>query len=217
MISPDNGLWLQCWQNRQTDFHQLAVNPLLSHFWPLLGLAPGSRIFVPLCGKSLDMLWLAAQGHSVIGIELSPIAVRAFFRENHLKPKKTRQGQLTLWQDGNLSILCGDYFALKPTDLGQIDTVYDRAALTALPDHIRPAYIAHLRKIVPATAQVFLLTTEDAEPDETEAQALGVSDEITSLYAQAFHIELTHVESVFGEAGQALERTEFKVYRLRAK
>jgi thiopurine S-methyltransferase len=217
MISPDNGLWLQCWRDRQTDFHQLAVNPLLSRFWPRLDLPLGSRIFVPLCGKSLDMLWLAAQGHEVIGVELSPIAVRQFFRDNQLKPKQTQQGQLTLWRHDNLSIFCGDYFALKPTDLGQIDAVYDRAALTALPEHIRLAYVTHLRKIVPATADVFLLTTEDAEPDETDAQTLDVSEEIKNLYSQTYHIELTHVESVFEGSPPAPERTEYKVYRLNAK
>ncbi len=217
MISPDNGLWLQCWRDSQTDFHQAAVNPLLSRFWPRLDLAAGSRIFVPLCGKSLDMLWLVAQGHEVIGVELSPIAVRAFFRDNQLKPKQTRQGKLTLWQHGNLSILCGDYFALGPADLGRIDTVYDRAALTALPEHIRGAYVTQLRRIVPATADVFLLTTEDAGPDETDDQALGVSEEIKTLYSQAFHVELTHVESVFEGNPPALERTEYKVYRLTAK
>lgn len=216
-LSQDNDLWLQCWQNKQTDFHQIAVNPYLSRFWPGLDLALGSRVFVPLCGKSLDMLWLAAQGHQVIGVELSPIAVKAFFDDNQLKAKKTRKGKFTLWRNGNLSILCGDYFALKPGDLGRIVTVYDRAALTALPEHIRHAYVAQLRRIVPVSANVFLLTTEDAEPDDSYAQAMGVSEEIKTIYSQIFHIELTHVESVFEGNPHAPERAEYKVYRLTAK
>lgn len=75
----DNHLWLDFWRDERSDFHQIAVNPLLNKFWPSLKLAHGSRVFVPLCGKSLDMLWLAQQGHEVIGVELSSIAVEDFF------------------------------------------------------------------------------------------------------------------------------------------
>ncbi|MBT9097171.1 thiopurine S-methyltransferase [Methylovulum psychrotolerans] len=221
MTSRDNLLWLQCWRDQQTDFNQKSVNPLLIRFWPGLGLVRGSRVFVPLCGKSLDMIWLAQQGHEVIGVELSPIAVRAFFRENHLKPTRRRVGQFTLWQQGRLSILCGDFFSLTLAELGQIDTVYDRAALTALPEAIRMLYIAHLQAIVSQVAQVFLLTTEDAQADETLGEALGVGEEITALYAEGFAIELTHVESVFERnpewPEQPPERTEYKVYRLSSK
>jgi thiopurine S-methyltransferase len=221
MTSRDNLLWLQCWRDQQTDFNQKSVNPLLIRFWPGLGLVRGSRVFVPLCGKSLDMIWLAQQGHEVIGVELSPIAVRAFFRENHLKPTRRRVGQFTLWRQGRLSILCGDFFSLTLAELGQIDTVYDRAALTALPEAIRMLYIAHLQAIVSQVAQVFLLTTEDAQADETLGEALGVGEEITALYAEGFAIELTHVESVFERnpewPEQPPERTEYKVYRLSSK
>jgi thiopurine S-methyltransferase len=221
MTSRDNLLWLQCWRDQQTDFNQKSVNPLLIRFWPDLGLVRGSRVFVPLCGKSLDMIWLAQQGHEVIGVELSPIAVRAFFRENHLKPTRRRVGQFTLWRQGRLSILCGDFFSLTLAELGQIDTVYDRAALTALPEAIRMLYIAHLQAIVSQVAQVFLLTTEDAQADETLGEALGVGEEITALYAEGFAIELTHVESVFERnpewPEQPPERTEYKVYRLSSK
>ncbi|TAL45367.1 MAG: thiopurine S-methyltransferase [Methylovulum sp.] len=218
MTGRDNVLWLQCWRDRRTDFHQQTVNRLLTRFWPSLDLLPGSRVFVPLCGKSLDMVWLAGQGHDVIGVELSPIAVRAFFRENRLKPVRQQRGKFTLWRHGRFSILCGDYFSLTRSDLGQVDTVYDRAALTALPEDIRRRYVVQLKLIVPETAQVFLLTTEDAEEKESSGQAFGVAEEIKTLYSEAYEIALTHVESVFEidpESPDHLpERTEYKVYRL---
>lgn len=221
MSGRDNQLWLQLWRERRTDFHQRTVNRLLTGFWPTLGLPRDSRIFVPLCGKSLDMLWLAEQGHEVVGVELSPLAVRAFFRENRLQPVRRQQGELTLWQHGNIRILCGDYFALTTADLGPIDTVYDRAALTALPAEVRTLYVAHLRRIVPASATVFLLTIEDAEEDATLVQALGVDDEVAALYADGFEIALAHVESVLEADPQAPEqapkRAEYKVYRLAGK
>jgi thiopurine S-methyltransferase len=217
----DNHLWLQFWRDLRVDFHQVAVNPLLAKFWPILELAHGSRVFVPLCGKSLDMLWLLQQGHEVIAVELSPIAVRAFFHENGLKPTKRRQGQFTLWQSGRLSILSGDYFALTKADLGFFDTVYDRAALTALPENIRAAYVAQLKRIIPNHAKVFLLTIEDALENESLNQAIGVGEEITALYANDFGIDLAYVESVFEpdpeSPNQTAKRAEYKVYRLSGK
>lgn len=218
MTGRDNLLWLQCWRDRQTDFHQKAVNQLLAKFWPKLALARGSRVFVPLCGKSLDMLWLANQGHEVIGVELSPIAVRAFFRENSLRPSRRQVGKFTLWKHGRLSIFCGDYFALSKHDLGQIDTVYDRAALTALPEDLRQRYVAHLKLIVQETTNIFLLTTEDAEENQTPSQILGVAEEIKTLYSKDFKIDLAHVESVFEidpeSQNKLAQPTEYKVYRL---
>ena len=218
----DNQRWLECWRDQQTDdFHQIMVNPLLSKFWSTLELARGSRVFVPLCGKSLDMLWLAQQGHEVIGVELSPIAVRAFFKENGLKPVKRRVGEFTLWCCGKISILCGDYFALTKADLGLFDTVYDRAALTALPEHLRSLYVARLKELVPQSAKVFLLTIEDAAEHATLKQARAIDDEIKTLYEKDFDIDLAYVESVF-EADSALpnhasNRAEYKVYRLEHK
>ena len=218
MSGRDNHLWLQLWRDRQTDFHQKTVNKFLIKFWSGLNLDKGSRVFVPLCGKSLDMLWLARQGYEVIGVELSPIAVKAFFRENHLQPTRRRMGKFTLWEHGNITILCGDYFALNKLDLGHVDIVYDRAALTALPEDIRKLYVVQLRLIVPDTADVFLLTTEDVEENESADAFPPVDMEITSLYSESFAINLAHVESVLGlDTGLpqlSPIRSEYKVYRL---
>lgn len=221
MTDIDNTLWLQLWREQRIAFHQHVVNPLLARFWPALGLPPHNRVFVPLCGKSLDMLWLAKRGHEVIGIELSPLAVRAFFNENHLHPTRRQIEHFTLWQAGRISILCGDYFALRSSDLGHIDTVYDRASLTALPPSIRAEYIAQLRRIIPNTANVFLLTVEDAEATDSRQQAMGIDRELSALYAADFEIELAHVESLYETHPEVLDSeaapVQYKVYRLKGR
>lgn len=218
MTSRDNLLWLQSWREQHIDFHQKTVNSFLTRFWPNLELASGCRVFVPLCGKSLDMLWLAEQGHSVIGVELSPIAVAAFFRENGLKPNRRRHGRFMLWQHGRISILCGDYFALRQADLGEVDAVYDRAALTALPADIRKRYVVHLQKIISKTSRVFLLTIEDAAENAPLSQALAVDEEISSLFSRAFRIDLAHIDSVFepdpDQPNGDTKRAEYKLYQL---
>ena len=109
-------------------------------------------------------------------------------------------GAFTLWRHGHISILCGDYFALSRADLGHIDTVYDRAALTALPEDIRKLYVAHLQRLIAATTNVFLLTIED------EA-AVRIDEEVVSLYAGEFAIRVEFVDKM--EEGE-----EYKVYRL---
>jgi thiopurine S-methyltransferase len=217
----DNALWHQCWRDNETDFHQKTANAALIRFWFALGLAPGDRIFVPLCGKSLDLLWLAAQGHSVVGVELSPIAVRAFFKNNRMQPSRRKQGKFTLWQSGRIDILCGDLFDLTADDLGDVAAIFDRASLTALPEDIRHAYLAQLRNIVPLACKILLLTTEEPEADETQDQPFAIADEIISLYARGYDIDLNHVESLFEADAdpriRALVRIEHKAYVMTPK
>ena len=164
------------------------------------------------------MLWLAEQGYKVIGVELSPIAVKAFFKENHLQPVKQRLADFTLWRHGNISILCGDYFSLSQVQLGQIDTVYDRAALTALPEDIRPLYVDQLHAIVSATTNIFLLTIEDAEHDKPLPRNQQVDAELISLYARNFEIKLKHADTVIEEQSSAPAasplHSAYKVYHL---
>ncbi len=218
MTNRDNALWQQYWRDRRTDFHQKTVNPLLIRFWPGLGLAPGSRVLVPLCGKSLDMLWLVEQGYRVLGIELSALAVRAFFREHQMQPTRRNEGLLTRWGYGNLGILCGDFFAMTEADLGPVDAIYDHTAFTALPEDIRRPYVAHLNAITPAARKLLLLTAEDADEGQSPAQASAAAPEIAALYGERFEIELSHVEPVIGDAAQASdappECVYYKVYRL---
>jgi thiopurine S-methyltransferase len=222
MVSRDNPLWLKLWRNRQSyEFHQISFNKYLTRFWPTLNIPRGNRIFVPLCGKSLDMLWLAKQGYQVVGVELSPIAVKAFFKENHLLPVKQRLADFTLWRHGNISILCGDYFSLNPIQLGQIDTVYDRAALTALPEDIRPLYVDHLHTIVSTTTNIFLLTIEDATNDKILLCNQQVDAELISLYAKNFEIKLKHSDTVIEEQVTTLIpsplHTTYNVYHLTSR
>lgn len=218
MTNRDNVLWQQCWRDRQTGFHLASVNSLLTKCWAGLELEEGSRVFVPLCGMSLDMIWLAEQGHEVIGVELSPIAVRTFFRANHLDAVRTRRGTFDWWQSGKLGILCGDYFALTREALGKVDAVYDRASLTALAEGIRGQYVAQLRLLVPDTCKILLLTVEDADDWESTDQALAAADEISLLYSNDFKVVLMHVESICEPdqemSASASLRTTHKAYRL---
>ncbi|RIX41529.1 MAG: thiopurine S-methyltransferase [Rhodocyclales bacterium GT-UBC] len=221
MSGRDNELWQQSWRDRKLDFHQKVVNPHLVRFWERLALPAESAIFVPLCGKSLDIVWLAAQGYRVIGVELSPLAVRAFFKENRMQASRRPMGRFTCWENGRISILCGDFFELSAANLGDIAAVFDRASLTALATDIRAAYLGHLRRIVPAACKIMLLTTEEPEEGESLDQEFAAAEEVSTLYREHFDMDLAHVESFFeadpdsATGGQV--RVEHKVYLLTPK
>lgn len=138
----DARFWLECWERQEIGFHQRNINAQLRRFWPELGLTRGDAVFVPLCGKSSDMIWLHARGHPVLGVELSPVAVAAFFAENGLAPRRARQGKLDVADSGGIRILRGDFFDLTAADLAGIAAVYDRAALIAMPSAMRERYAA---------------------------------------------------------------------------
>src|SRR3546814_13690734 len=84
----DPDFWQQRWRDNRIGFHRDGVLPLLEKPWPSLGLATGRRVFVPLCGKSLAMAWLAARRHRVLGAAPSPLAVGQCFDDNGLATTK---------------------------------------------------------------------------------------------------------------------------------
>lgn len=158
---PDNDYWLRCWEQGGEDFfHQPRVLPLLQKHWPALALPAGSRVLVPLCGKSLDMHWLAAQGHRVLGVELSPVAVAAFFAEAGLSPQRSHSAWGEHWRAGAIEIVCGDAFALTASGLADVAGVYDRGALVALPAVLRRCYLDTVYAGLPAGCRGLLLTLE---------------------------------------------------------
>jgi thiopurine S-methyltransferase len=149
--------WLSQWEKGNTGWHQENGNVALRKFWPQL--APGSRVLVPLCGKSTDLLWLAQQGYSVTGVELSEIAVRAFFDEADIPFEISETAELK-WFRGSkyhLTVVCGDYFQFFDNPF---DALYDRASLVALAPQNRPAYVQHTNNLLKPGAAKLLLTLE---------------------------------------------------------
>lgn len=186
----DAAFWLARWRENRIGFHQQQINPYLTNHLSALQLAPGDSVFVPLCGKSCDMLWLRDQGYSVLGVEISELAVAAFFAENRLKATRERRGAFIAWCAPGITLLQGDYFDLTPADLGGIAAVYDRAALIALPAGDRPRYSAHLLSLLPATARVLLVTLEY---DQREMQGPPFSvptREVQTLFDTRFDVQL---------------------------
>lgn len=186
----DREFWLERWRINQIGFHQTEFNSRLMRYWPALNVRGDGRVFVPLCGKSRDMLWLAHRGHAVVGVELSSTAIESFFDEAGAPYTRRQHGALTLYEAAHIDIYCGDFFEL--TQRGLLDTVgvFDRGALIALPPQMRRRYVDHLLTILPARAQILLLTLEYDQRLAAGPPFSVQPEEVTNLFAARCSIEV---------------------------
>ncbi|MCF6280766.1 MAG: thiopurine S-methyltransferase [Candidatus Polarisedimenticolaceae bacterium] len=181
--------WVQRWKKSEIGFHQQEINSHLQQYWGQLQLVAGSQVFVPLCGKSQDMLWLRAQGFRVLGVELSEIAVSDFFAESGLQPEVVRDGVFNRWQVDGLTILQGDLFELTSADLQDCVAIFDRASLIALPVEMRERYVEHIFRLFPAQVEMLLIALEYPQ-NEMEGPPFSVQEEeVSRLYRSRFSIE----------------------------
>lgn len=151
---PVGGDWLERWRAGRTGWHEPAGNKSLRKHWS----ASGKRVLVPLCGKSSDLIWLEQQGNDVVGVELSEIAVAAFFEENALE-HEVIEGEMTAYvaRERPITIYCGDYFAFAE---GPFDGYYDRGALVAISPDLRADYVQHTRSLLSAATASLVVVVE---------------------------------------------------------
>lgn len=188
----DTDYWRERWSRDETGFHQKEINPHLQRFWPALNLTSGSRVFIPLCGKSRDILWLRAQGHEVIGVEISVLAVEAFFAENGLHASVTKHDTFSIYQTAGIQLYCGDFFQLTSEDMAGVSAVFDRASLIALPPPMRSAYATHMQTIL-ASGVKTLLITFDYPQHEMQGSPFSVKEpEVRTLYEKTGEVRLLY-------------------------
>ncbi|KTF37256.1 thiopurine S-methyltransferase [Xanthomonas vesicatoria] len=185
----DTDFWLQRWQDGQTGFHQDEVMPLLQKHWPALQLPSAARVLVPLCGKTLDMHWLAAQGHRVLGVELSPLAVRQFFDDANLQPQRHTSRAGEHFVAGPIEIICGDAFALDAQVLDECTAVYDRAALVALPADLRRRYLQTTYARLPATCRGLLITLEYPQAEKAGPPFAVDAAQVQALFQAQWQVQ----------------------------
>lgn len=184
----EHDFWHSRWNENNIAFHEGEVNERLRAHFAKLALAPGSTVLVPLCGKSLDMWWIREQGHRVLGVELSPVAVRDFFRERAVEPEESTDGRFRRYEGDGVCLLCGDFFQLAPVDVREVAAVYDRAALIALPPPMRDRYVSHLRCLLPEPRPVLLVTVH-YPPGEIEGPPFSVDEaEVRSRFEGTWRV-----------------------------
>lgn len=193
----DHSFWHKRWDTGRIGFHVDRPNPLLLRHFASLALAEDSRIFVPLCGKTLDIAWLLSRGHRVVGIELSELAIVQLFQELDMKPGISGHGPLKLYSAPGIDIFVGDFFALGPGLLGPVDAIFDRAALIALPKPMRAAYANQMVSLDETAAH--LLICLEYEPGLIEGPPFSVGAvEVRQHYAHTYEIDKLECRPVDG-------------------
>lgn len=210
--------WQERWARNQIGFHLPEVNPYLQRHWPQLELVDGAKVLVPLCGKSLDLVWLASQGCHVMGVELSEQAVEAFFNEQGLAPQISRRGDFKVYQTGLIEVWCGDFFALDAQAVAGCSALYDRAALIALPPLMRAQYAERLTALLGRGCQG-LLVTLDYDQVQKAGPPFAVSDaEVRVLLGEHWALDRLEEQDILGESWKFVQdgvtRLDERVYRL---
>lgn len=210
--------WLNKWESNETGFHQKSANEALRAHWASVQAPAGGTVFVPLCGKSLDMCWLADQGYEVVGVEVSSIACNAFFDSLKLRPQIRPAGQFCSYSAGPYRILQGDFFSATDADLGPVAAFYDRAALVAMPPDMQQEYARRLVRLLPQGA-VGLINCLEYPPESMDGppfsigearlhELLGASCRVTRLSVREINTEGTSLE---GRGLAGLAETAYSV------
>ncbi|MCU7876436.1 MAG: thiopurine S-methyltransferase [Candidatus Thiodiazotropha sp. (ex Lucinoma borealis)] len=195
-LSEPNPNWLQRWKDNNIGWHHVEFNQHLLNYWHALYLPQGSLVLASLCGKSKDMVWLAEQGYRIRGVELSQLAVKAFFEELALQPLVEPVGHFERWSSGPFEILCGDIFHLDDLDNSDVDAVYDRASLIALNPHQRAGYARLLINTLPKQSKILLITMEYPQQEMTGPPFSVHESEVLALFESRFSIRKLHTLNI---------------------
>lgn len=185
----DTNFWHQKWEKNEIAFHESEANPLLVKYFKALSLVKGRRVFLPLCGKTLDIPWLLSNGYRVAGVELSKIAIEQLFTELGVEPKIAGVGEVDHYSAKNIDIFAGDIFDLSGKMLGPVDAIYDRAALVALPEALRNRYTAHLTAITHKAPQLLLCYEYDQGLMEGPPFSIS-TEEVNRHYGNSYDLTL---------------------------
>jgi thiopurine S-methyltransferase len=208
----DAKFWHDKWENNQIGFHQPRVNPALVTHIHALPLAAGDRIFLPLCGKTLDIGWLLEQGYQVVGAELSVLAIQQLFAQLGVEPEITDLGDVKLYSATNIDIFVGDIFEVTRDMLGPVDAVYDRAALVALPPEMRVTYAQHLTKITKTVPQLIL--TFEYDQDQMSGPPFSVvQSEVERHYQDSYDVTLLNTKTFLTRGTLPMQRHVFLLER----
>jgi thiopurine S-methyltransferase len=193
----EHSFWHDRWQSGRIGFHENKPNPLLTSHFSALSVPENGRVFVPLCGKTLDIGWLLSRGCRVAGAELSELAIRQLFEELGVDPEITELEELKRYSADSIDIFVGDIFDLTAGVLGPVDAVFDRAALVALPAEMRAAYVPHIADITGRAPQ--LLVTFEYDQSRLDGPPFSIgSYEVKQRYGHSYALSTLARDHVAG-------------------
>lgn len=217
----EQNFWIERWQRQEIGFHQNKAQPALVAHFDLLRLKAGDMVLVPLCGKSLDLTWLAERGLHVVGAELSPLAVKAYFEERGETPDMRRVGDFDVYAKGAVEIWCGDFFKLDARALPACDAIYDRAALVAMPPEMQGRYAQKIAELAPRGSRELLIGL-DYNQNEMSGPPFAIPQaRVFELFGEAFDVDVIEAKNGLTSsehlAKRGITRLEEASYLLRRR
>ena len=193
MPNPKHTQWFDRWKDNRIGFHQNEISPYLLKYAHKLN--KNNTVFVPLCGKSLDMLYLSDNFANVIGVELVKDACDAFVKENNLKATIKEKEcfvdyKITNKNKENIELLCGDIFDIKPKHIKQSIDIFDRASLVALDKEDRAKYAILMIELMSVGSKMLLVSLEYKQSERNAPPYSVDEQEIQELYANSCKIEM---------------------------
>lgn len=213
--------WQSKWRKGQTGFHMDEVYPQLKQYLGTIPLPERANILVPLCGKSRDLHWLHKQGFTVIGVEISPIAIEHIKNQDGESYSRYQKGSFKVYKRPQLQLWQGDFMKLKLSWLPPIHLVYDKAALIAIPPLERVNYASKITDILSTSGGHLFQQTFEYNQPEMEGPPFSVPrNELEDHYGKEFNIELlmeknaTELLERFGKRGlhSYLKEKIFHIY-----
>ena len=209
----DMEFWHNRWHTQQIGWHRAVYNDMLLKHWPTINAAENSKVMVPLCGKSLDMLWLAEQGYSVVGLEMVEKAIQDFFAENDLEYTSKITENHTEYSSQNITIYQGNVLDIVSGKI-DADAWYDRAAMIAIDPSTRQSYVEQLRSQTKPGAVGLLITF--AYPQEQMAgPPFALYDEhVFDLFHDGFTVECLETVRLEDEKDRGLSEIHSSVFKI---
>ncbi|XP_054840284.1 thiopurine S-methyltransferase [Eublepharis macularius] len=199
------GEWLEKWQLRNLPFHKEEGHPLLKKYLDnFLNGRNGLKIFFPLCGKAVEMKWLADMGHHVVGVEISETALKDFFTEQSLSYSEETVpeipgAKLLKSTSGNISLYCCSIYDLASTVVGKFDAIWDRGSLVAVNPCDRERYANLMLSLMNRRCCCFLVTVS-YDPSKHKGPPFYVPDsEVKRLFGQCCDIKQLEKRDGFSE------------------
>ena len=193
----ESGFWKEKWAKSEIGFHEGKPNAFIKDEFHRMGLDKGQTVFVPLCGKSMDVFWLLSEGYKVVGVELVESAVVDLFKSLGIAPQVTIIDQFKKYTGEHIEIYVGDFFALTSKHIGKVDAVYDRAALVAMPESMRADYANQLSRITHQAYQFLITFVYDQA--QVEGPPFSVPKKMIShLYGDTYTIKSIDIKKVPG-------------------
>lgn len=198
--------WRSRWRKNNIGWHMKDVHPQLADIWSQLSFTSNPRVLVPLCGKNIDMRWMAEQGSYVIGVEVSRKALQEFMHDiPHEFQEKSSHG-FTIYKSDSFELWEGDFFQLPIDKIPPLDLIYDKASIVALSPDMRKEYAHKLLALSNPDTHILLQTFEYRQEEMNGPPFSVMEGEVKNLLGEQLQIDLVHEQSKLDQVSKFRQR-----------